>query len=63
MKEGQLIVYLNGSKAEVGKIKKIVDDGAFVWYHSGSTAAKTNFRDMHPLQNEYCILKTNLGGE
>jgi len=61
-KEGQLIVYHNGDKYEIGKIKQIVSDGAFVYYSCGETAAKTPFDLMHPLVNEYCIGETGLGG-
>jgi len=61
-KEGQLIVYRNGDKYEIGKIKQIVSDGAFVYYSCGETAAKTPFDLMHPLVNEYCIRETGLGG-
>ena len=61
-KEGQLIVYVNGDSYEIGKIKRIVKDGAFVWYSSGETAVKTPFDMMHPLVNEYCIGETSLGG-
>lgn len=59
---GQLIIYRNGDNYEIGKIKRIVKDGAFVWYSSGETAAKTPFDLMHPLVNEYVIGETNLGG-
>ena len=61
-KEGQLIVYCNGDSYEIGKIKRIVRDGAFVYYSSGDTAAKTPFDLMHPLVNEYVIGATSLGG-
>ena len=61
-KEDQLIIYVNGDSYEIGKIKRIVKDGAFVWYSSGETAAKTPFDMMHPLVNEYCIGETSLGG-
>ena len=61
-KEGQLIIYHNGDNYEIGKIKRIVSDGAFVWYSSGETAAKTPFDLMHPLVNERVIGETNLGG-
>ena len=60
--EGQLIVYRNGDKYEIGKIKRIVKDGAFVYYSSGETAAKTPFDLMHPLVNAYVIDDTSLGG-
>ncbi len=61
-KEGQLIIYHNADRYEIGKIKRIVDNGAFVYYSSGETAAKTPFDLMHPLANECCIGATSLGG-
>lgn len=61
-KEGQLIVYRNGDTYEIGKIKRVVSDGAFVCYSSGDTAAKTPFDLMHPLVNAYVIGETSLGG-
>jgi hypothetical protein len=62
-KEGELIVYQNGDRFEIGKIKRITEDGAFVWYHEGETAAKTPFDCMHKLVNAYAILDDALGGE
>ena len=59
---GDLIIYQNGDKYEIGKIKRITPDGAFVWYHEGDTAAKTPFDCMHPLVNAYTVKKTTLGG-
>jgi|BioPla2DNA2_1021312.scaffolds.fasta_scaffold05473_17 hypothetical protein len=61
-REGQLIFYRNGDRCEIGKIKRVCDNGAFVYYHSGETAAKTSFDLMFPIINEHCILKTSLGG-
>lgn len=61
-KEGQLIIYHNGDRYEIGKIKRIVDNGAFVYYSSGETAAKTPFDLMHSLANAHCIGETSLGG-
>lgn len=60
--EGDYIIYQNRDGYEIGKIKRIVDDGAFVWYHSGETAAKTPFERMHKIANEYVIGETSLGG-
>ena len=62
-KAGEYIIYQNGTRYELGKIKRIVDDGAFVYYSSGDTAAKTPFSCMRKLANEYLIIATNLGGE
>ena len=62
-KEGELIIYQNGDRFEIGKIKRITEDGAFVWYHEGETAAKTPFDCMNKLVNAYAILYDSLGGE
>lgn len=62
-REGDLIIYQNGDRYEIGKIKRITNDGAFVWYSTGETAAKTPFDCMHKLINSHAIEKTNLGGE
>lgn len=61
--EGEYIIYVNGDRYEIGKIKRVVRDGAFVWYHSGDTAAKTPFDCMHKLINAYCITGSTLGGD
>ena len=61
-KEGQLIVYVNGDSYEIGKIKKLCPDGAFVYYHEGATASKTPYDRMHKLTNAHCIKDTYLGG-
>lgn len=61
-REGQLVVYKNGSRCAIGKVKRVVEDGAFVFYHEGETAAKTQFDCMFPLENEHCIKHTSLGG-
>lgn len=60
--EGEYIIYVNGDRYQIGKIKRIVEDGAFVWYSSGDTASKTPFNRMHKLENRYCIGETSLGG-
>ena len=61
-KEGELILYQNGDSFEIGKIKRLTPNGAFVWYSSGDTAAKTPFECMHKLVNGYVIRETSLGG-
>lgn len=60
--EGDYIIYQNGNRYEIGKIKRIVPDGAFVWYHNGETASKTPFEQMHKIANDYVIGETSLGG-
>lgn len=60
---GQLVIYRNGDRYEIGSIKKLTDRGAYVFYSSGETAALTSYEDIHPIVNDYCITKTSLGGE
>lgn len=62
-KPGEYIVYQNGERFEIGKIKRVTDDGAFVYYHEGDTAAKTPFDCMHKLVNAYTIKADSLGGK
>lgn len=59
---GEYIIYKNGDRYELGRIKRVTDDGAFVWYHGGETASKTPFDCMHKIINEYVIESTTLGG-
>lgn len=66
-KEGEYVVYIGMTPekeiyaVEVGKIKRLCDDGAFVYYHTGDTAAKTNYKDLYKIKNAYAI--KNLGGK
>ena len=60
--EGEYIIYIGTCGMVLGKIKSIVEDGAFVYYSSGETAAKTPFRMMHKLKNQELIKKSVLGG-
>ena len=59
---GEYIIYVNGDRYEIGRIVRVMKDGAFVCYHCGETAAKTPFDTMHHLVNSYCIKETELGG-
>ena len=59
---GEYIIYVNGDRFELGRIKSLTDDGAFVCYHEGETAAKTPYVCMNKLVNEYTIKTTTLGG-
>ena len=58
---GQYIIYVNGDHYELGRIKSLQDNGAFVAYHEGETGAKTPYDLMHPLVNAFVIEKTMLG--
>ena len=60
-KENELILYKNGDTYQVGMIKRLCDDGAFVWYHSGDTASKTSYQNMFKISNSYCITETTFG--
>lgn len=60
---GEYIIYRNGEKYEIGRIKSIHPDGCFIAYHSGETGAKTPFELMHKLINAYTIKETTLGGD
>ena len=60
---GEYIIYRNGEKYELGRIKSLREDGAFVAYHEGETGALTPYSHMHKLINRYCIKDTSLGGD
>lgn len=67
MNNGDLVVYVpkdsNGNiyKCEIGKIKRIDGDSAFVYFHSGKTASKTNLSDLMKIDNQSYIQLTMLG--
>ena len=61
-REGQLVIYQCGERFEIGKIKQVFSDGAFVYYSDGDTASKTPFECLHRISNSYVIEKTSLGG-
>ena len=65
-KEGEIVAFIGRNPegeiytVELGRIKKLCNDGAFVYYHTGDTAAKTNYKDLFKIKNAYAI--NNLGG-
>ena len=59
---GEYIIYRNNEKYELGRIGSLTEDGAFVCYHDGETAAKTPYDHMHKLINAYTIKDTSIGG-
>lgn len=69
-KEDDLVVYVpkdvdgNVYKAEVGKIKRLCEDGtdAFVMYGYGSTPARTRLSDLVPLSNAWLFKNNDIGG-
>lgn len=62
-KAGEYIVYNNGDRYEIGRIKELREDGAFVAYHDGETGAMTPYDLMHKLVNGRCITASTLGGD
>lgn len=54
-KEGQFVIYGGFNKLMIGKIKSIKDNKAFVYYHTGDTAALTDLNLLKPIMNAYCI--------
>ena len=60
---GEYIIYQNGEKYKIGRIASLREDGAFVCYHEGETAAKTPYDRMHKLINAYTINDTTIGGD
>lgn len=62
--KGQLIIYKGKYQddCEIGRIKTLCEDGAFVCYHSGETAAKTSYENMFPITNDQHIVGVTLGG-
>lgn len=60
---GEYILYQNGDRFEIGRIKSLTDTGAFICYHNGETASKTPYDCIHKIQNGYTIKSTSLGGE
>ena len=53
-KSGELFVYTNGDRWELGKVKRLREDGKYAcWYSTGDTAAVTPPERMHKLENAW----------
>lgn len=57
---GDFVMYSNGGDdhlgpVEIGVVKKVCEDGCFVAYHLGDTVAKTPFRCLIPIGNDYAV--------
>ncbi len=62
-KPGELFIYRNGDRYEIGKVKGVKDETHYwCYYHEGSTAASTPVDLMHKITNGFCIKETTLGG-
>lgn len=56
LKPGDMVAYSRHPEAEaveIGVVKRVVDNGAFVVYHTGDTCAKTPFEYLKIVQNDY----------
>lgn len=63
MNAGDYVIYQDSATTcQIGKIKRITERGAFVYYHEGDTAALTPFDKLIPIRNDYTIKSTTLGG-
>ena len=57
MKPGDVVVYFRdpdagiNSALEIGVVKRVTDDGAFVAYHVGDTCSKTPFKNLAKVGN------------
>lgn len=49
------MIYEDFEKPMIGKIKSIKGNRAFVYYHTGDTAALTDLKLLKPIINDYCI--------
>ena len=62
-REGELVaLHIKGTNTvEIGKIKSLADDGAFVYYTTGTTSAKTHYDKLLRITNVYAIGETAIG--
>lgn len=62
VKDGMHVIYDRGDgSVEIGKVKRVQGEYAYVYYSEGGTAAKTAISDMKSIKNEYVIDSTYLG--
>ena len=57
-KPGDYVIYRKGDEFQIGKVKRVTEDGAFVWYSSGDTASRTRAENLFPISNAYVIKET-----
>lgn len=60
-KSGELVIYKCGTRVELGKIKSVKGQFAFVWFSEGDTAARCDIADLYHLHNSYMIRDTGFG--
>ena len=55
------VIYINGTKAELGVVKKVCgEDDYFINYHTGDTAARTHASHLMKVSNQYAFHITRL---
>ena len=59
-KVGEMVIYQNGSRFELGIIKEVIWNNEFdvkyrVWYHTGDTTALTAEYQLHSISNAYAF--------
>lgn len=64
LKPGDYVVYQNGSRIEIGRVKRLdfKNRKAWVWYSKGDTASCTRFEDLIRPANGYVGISSDLGG-
>ena len=64
-KPGDIIIYRNGDRHELGEVKRPSANGYFVRYHTGDTAANTPHELIIPIQNAYAfqIIRKDVNNE
>lgn len=51
---GEPVIYVNGTKIELGIVKRDCgDDNYFIYYHTGDTAARTHARHLVKVSNRH----------
>lgn len=56
LKENDVVVYkTSDDSVQIGKVKRLTDRGAFVWYTTGSTASLTPYERLMKVENSYVI--------
>lgn len=68
---GEIVAFIGQSygdkeiySVEIGEIKRKCSDGAFVYYHTGDTCAKTNYIDLYKIDNLYAFdIKRRINNE
>lgn len=62
-KVGEYIIDVNGDRYELGRIKRLTENGAFICYREDGIAAYTPYDHIHKLANGFTIIDTTLGGK